>query len=201
MANVRHISPAVAGPSPAEASYRNIRLASRGLAILFTIALAGYAVFVGALALAFVIPYAGNVVAIGPVGMLIGASRLPAGYVAVGGLPLVQRLAHVLAGFVVFTPGLLIFWNLRQLFGLYGRSVVFGRENATHIKWIGAALAADAAAPFIVHTFLTATGLAIDHNWLHVYSFQELVLGAIVYVIAQVMEVGREIEEERGQFV
>ena len=79
--------------------------------------------------------------------------------------------------------------------------VVFARENACHIKWIGVGLAIHAVAPFAGVQFLRALHLVIDHQWMHGSSLQELVLGAIVYAIAQVMQVGREIEEDRSQFV
>ena len=49
--------------------------------------------------------------------------------------------------------------------------------------------------------YLSALHLVIDRQWMHASSVQELVLGAVVYVIALVMQVGHEIEQERGQFV
>jgi hypothetical protein len=202
MAEVLNMPPLTVDTQPGSAHWR-IRWTSRALSWLFTLCLAGYGAFAAALILAFVVPYAGSAISIGSAGMelTIGAPRPPPGYIAVGSLPLVQRLAHVPAGFIVATPMLVMFWNLRRLFGLYGRGIVFARENAVCLKWVGLALAADAAAPFTAHGLLQLTGFAIDQHWIHFYSLQELVLGGIVWVIAQVMEVGREIEDERSQFV
>ena len=186
-------------PTPA---HRRIRLASRGLAWLFTGLLALWSLFCAFLTAAFLVPPVGRFVGIGPSGMLLTAlPHLPPPYVPVSGLPLLQRLAHVPVGLINFAPPLAIFWALRRLFGLYARGVVFSAENACCIQWIGAALAANAVAPFLGVQFLRALHLVIDRQWLHASSLQELVLGAVVYVIALVMQVGREIEEERGQFV
>jgi hypothetical protein len=203
MAVVFELHPTVEETPAAQArSYRRIRAASQGLAALFTLLFAADALLVAALLLAFLVPYTGQHLGIGPTGMLIHSGpQLPAPYVAVDGLPLGQRLAHVPVGLLNAAPVLVMFWSLRQLFGLYGKGVVFARENAILIKWIGAGLVAHAAAPGLGVLFLSAVHQVIDHRWMHAASLQELVLGGIVYVIAEVMQVGRELEEERSQFV
>jgi hypothetical protein len=201
MSNVMGLDFATPQPAPTPA-FRRIRWASKGLAALFTLLLAAYGLISAALIAAFVVPFAGGRLGIGPTGMFITSGpRLPASYVAVDALPLVQRLAHIPVGVLHAAPVLMIFWSLRQLFGLYGRGVVFARQNAIHIKWIGACLAVHAVAPLAGVMFLRALHLVVDQQWMHGYSLQELVLGGIVYVIAEVMQVGREIEEERSQFV
>lgn len=188
-----------AEPTPA---LRRIRRLSRALAWLFTALLALSALFFAFLGAAFLVPPLGRFVGIGPAGMLLsGLPRMPAPYVPVSSLPLLQRLAHLPVGLIDFTPILAIFLGLRRLFGLYARGVVFGAENARCLRWIGVALIANAAAPGVGVLFLASLRLVVDRNWLHGSSVQELVLGAIVYVIALVMQVGRELEEERSQFV
>ena len=74
-------------------SVRRVLIAA--LAWLFTLCLAGYGAFAAALILAFVVPYAGDRISIGHAGMqlTLGAARPPPGYIPVGALPLVQRLA------------------------------------------------------------------------------------------------------------
>jgi hypothetical protein len=204
MAHVLELKPAEAPPT--HPAHRRIQWASRALAILFTLLV----VFFGAVAFviisAFAVPWAGGHVAIGAVGMWLNigapvAPPPPPGYFPVGSLPLAQRGAYVAVGLVRALPELLIFWSLRQLFTLYSKGVVFAPQNTAQIKWLGVWLAVDAVAPFACHLFLTGVGLEIDHRWAHFSSVQELVLGGIVYVIAQVMEVGRQIEDERSQFV
>jgi hypothetical protein len=176
-------------PTPA---HRRIRQVSRGLSWLFTGLLVLWGLFCALLLVAFLIPFVGRYVGIGPTGMLLTTlPHLPPRFVSFADLPLLQRLAHVPVGLINFMPPLAIFFGLRQLFGLYARGVVFSRDNARCIQWIGVALVAHAVAPGLGVAFLTA---------IHI-SPEELVLGAVVYVIALVMQVGHEIEEERGQFV
>ena len=61
-------------------------------------------------------------------------------------------------------------------------------------------LAAGSAA-FAAILALSATGYEIDKAWAHMTSVQEAVLGAVVFVIALVMQAGHEIEEDREGFV
>jgi len=187
---------------------RRMRLVSRALEILFLVLAVATGLIAGALILAFIIPYAGDHFAMGPAGGLVRwAPRLthpiplPPHYIAVSDMPVVQRLAHVPVGLLHAVPTVFLFWSLRRLFGLYAKGVVFAPDNARSLKHIGTALIVIALAPWLGHTFLNSLHLAIDKAWMHGSSIQELVLGAIVYVIAQVMQLGRELEEERSQFV
>lgn len=186
-------------PTPA---HRRIRQVSRGLAWLFTGLLVVSSLFFVFLGTAFLLPVAGTHLGIGPTGLLLTtAGHLRPPYMSVASLPLIQRLAHLPVGLINFGPVIVLLFNLRRLFGLYAEGVVFGAGNARCIRWIGIALIANALAPGLGVLFLTSLRLVIDHQWMHASSLQELVLGAVVYVIALVMQVGHEIEEERGQFV
>ena len=214
MAQVLEFDPA-AGAAPVETlPHRRIRRASRALSALFGVILLldiALAVIAGA---GFLVDIPGLHVLIGPKGMLLtfmvapppghpplASLAPPPGYLPAISLPLVQRLAHLAMGLVVFPPGLMIFWNLRQLFRLYGQGVVFSQANARRIKAVGLWLAANAVAPLISVSVLSALHMVVDHNWFHPDTIAQLVLGGVVYVIAQVMEVGHQIEEERGQYV
>ena len=55
--------------------------------------------------------------------------------------------------------------------------------------------------PFLCHLVLDATNYEIDKAWMHLSSLQAFILGLLVFVIAQVMQVGREIEEDRKAFI
>jgi hypothetical protein len=194
------------------AALRRMRLVSRGLEWLFLALAAGTALVAGLLILAFIVPFMGDHFAMGPTGGLLRLGvpwgqplhphpPLPPHYIAVSDIPLVQRLAHVPVGLLHAAPMVILFWSLRRLFNLYARGVVFASDNARALKHVGAALIVIAIAPWLGHTFLSSLHLAIDNAWLHGSSLQELILGAIVLVIAQVMQLGRELEEERSQFV
>jgi hypothetical protein len=182
-------------------SYRKIRTASRGLEWLF----AALFVFFAALMLVslwVLLFYQGTHVAIGPRGGLISFDgRLPPDFIPFREWRLDQKLAYVPVVLVRAAPSLALFWSLRQLFRLYGKGVVFGAGNAALIKVMGVCLIADALAPFACHVALSATGYEIDKMWAHQTSVQEVVLGAVVFVIALVMQAGREIEEDREGFV
>jgi hypothetical protein len=186
------------GPTP---SYRKIRAASRGLEMLFA-ALLVFFVALMIVSLAILLFYQGTQIAIGPRGGLISFDgRLPADFIPFRDWRLDQKLAYVPIVIVRAIPSLALFWCLRQLFRLYGQGVVFAARNAALIKAMGVCLIADAIAPFACHVVLSATGYEIDKMWAHQRAVQELVLGAVVFVIALVMQAGREIEEDREGFV
>lgn len=189
--------PAESGESRAA---RRLRDWSRVFVAIFGICLAVSATL-GVVAVLAILFYRGDSLQIGSTSAWIGTPPAPAGFVPFAGLPLAQKLAYALVAAVRAAPSVLLFWNLRGLFLLYEKGTVFGRDNAERIRWAGVWLVADALAPFACHLFLSVTGLEIDRGWAHVLSLQELVLGGVVLVIAQVMQLGREIEEEREQFV
>jgi hypothetical protein len=186
------------GPTP---SYRKIRAASRGLEMLFA-ALLVFFIALMIVSLWILLFYQGSQIAIGPRGGLISFDgRLPADFIPFRDWRLDQKLAYVPVVVVRAIPSLALFWCLRQLFRLYGQGVVFAARNAALIKAMGVCLIADAVAPFACHVVLSATGYEIDKMWAHQRAVQELVLGAVVFVIALVMQAGREIEEDREGFV
>ena len=146
--------------------------------------------------------YRGTHIALGPRGGLVSFDgRLPADFTPFHEWALAQKLAYVPVVIARGFPALGLFWCLRGLFRLYGQGQVFGARNATLIKAMGGWLIADAVAPFVCHLALSATGYEIDRAWAHALAAQELVLGAVVFVIAMVMQAGREIEEDREGFV
>jgi hypothetical protein len=197
MADIIDLSPAPPAPMP---SVRKIRIASRALEWLFTAVLV-FSVAVGLLGLWALFFYQGENFAIGPRGGLITTGPLPPDFVPFHTWRLAQRLAYVPVVVVRTAPLAGLFWSLRQLFRLYAEGQVFTPRNAALIKWIGVFLIAHAAAPFACHLALSATGYEIDRMWAHMVSLDEVMLGAVVFVIAQVMQAGREIEEDREGFV
>jgi hypothetical protein len=177
---------------------RRVRLGSRALAWLFTglLALSSAILITALITMIF---YKGELVRIGPDNCYIGEG--PANSVAFGSLPLHHRLIYCLVGVVRAMPIIMLFWSLRSLFSLYAEGQVFSRQNGRAFSRIGGWLCAYALSPFVCHLALSATGYEIDKNWAHVASVQAFVLGLLVLVIGQVMQVGREIEEDREAFV
>ena len=134
-------------------------------------------------------------------GLHLGFASIPPGKAPLGALPLAQRLGMALTALARAVPVMMIFWNLKALFGLYARGIVFSEDNSRRIKHVGAWLVAAAATPFVCHLLLSAVIPDLGPLWVHSEAVQELILGGLVFVIAQVMQVGREIEEDRSQFV
>jgi len=200
MATVLHLKALYRAPiaPPESRAQRRVRLGSRAAVWLFT-GLCGLSALILVAAIATMLFYKGELVRIGPDNCYIGEG--PANSVAFGSLPLVHRLIYVLVGVARATPILMIFWSLRALFAGYARGEVFSPDAARRFGRVGAWLCAYAVSPFLCHLFLAATRYEIDKNWAHMASLQALVLGLMVFVIGQVMQVGREIEEDREAFV
>lgn len=201
MASVLKFEPApqlVAAPPPESAAQRRVRLGSRGLARLFT-GLFGMFAAIMVVGLAAMLFYDGEMLRMGPSGTYVGGG--PADTVAFGSLPLDQRLVYVVVGAVRYVPVLMLFWHLRALFTAYAVGQVFSRGAGVTFGRIGAWLTAYALTPLLCHLVLDATGYEVDKQWLHLASVQAFVLGLLVMVIGQVMQVGCEIQEDREGFV
>jgi hypothetical protein len=89
--------------------------------------------------------------------------------------------------------------HLRSLFVLYSRGVVFAEDNIRHIKSFGmwlvvAAIAINVAGRLFVWT--THAAIFGTSN-----AALMVVLGAMIYVIAYVMELGRQADLERKEFI
>lgn len=197
MASIVDIAPPSSAPTP---NFRRLRVASRGCEVLFVglfVAFIGLAVF----SLWVIYFYKGTMIAIGPRGGILTTDPLPADFVPFFTWRWDQKLVYAIDVVVRAGPTLGLFWFLRSLFRLYGQGEVFSRRTARLILLMGVCLVADAAAPFLCHLVLSATGYEIDKKWAHLAAVQELVLGAVVFVIALVMQAGHEIEEDREGFI
>lgn len=197
MASIVDLAPPRPAPTP---SFRKIRAASRAFEVLFTI-LCAISIALIVFSLLVVFFYRGEMIAVGPRGGLITTAPLPADFVPFHTWRLAQKLAYAPVVFVRGLPAAILFWALRELFRLYGQGRVFAVRNAQLIQVMGICLLVDAAAPFLCHLALSATGYEIDKVWAHMAAVQELILGAVVFMIALVMRAGHEIEQDREGFV
>ena len=119
--------------------------------------------------------------------------------VALESLAFGQRaMLALLAGLCAASGGLVLF-HLRQLFVLYSRGVVFAEDNIRHIKRFGLWLV---VAAIVVNgsgrAFFIVTG---QHSHGAANMMMALIFGGMTYVVARVMELGREAEEERKEFI
>jgi hypothetical protein len=206
MSNVVEFSAVEEEPDAARAApHRRLLLLSRGLTWLFTLFLAAAMLYV--LAGIVVVLFFSDHIQMGRSGMAVSfglhgeVPRAARGLVRMSDLPWRARLVGAFDWLLIAAPFVFIAWHLRALFGLYARGVVFAGENATHLKRIGLWLIACPFANYAADTLFWLAGGADKAGWLHVFQVQALVLGAIVYVIAQVMEFGREIEQEKDSFI
>jgi hypothetical protein len=197
MASVVDLVPPRPAPTP---SVRKIRAASHGFEWLFTGMLA-LVVAVAVFSLWVLFFYQGTMLVIGPRGGLITTASPPPEFIPFRLWRPDQKLAYVPVVFVRTIPLVFLFGSLRALFKLYGQGQVFGARNAALIKVMGGSLMAHAAAPFVCHLVLSATGYEIDRMWAHMVSLDEALLGSVVFVIAMVMQAGHEIEQDREGFV
>ena len=114
-------------------------------------------------------------------------------------LSLQQRCALAALDGLCATCVALAVGHLRRLFVLYSRGVVFAESNIRHIKSFGmwlvlAAIAINVAGRLFVWT--TQAAIFSTSN-----AALMVVLGAMIYVIAYVMELGREADLERKDFI
>jgi len=185
-------------------TYRRLRRFSRALTILCTVilpltALNLFVYIVGALFFgAYIQMNADGVnISVGPHGTIPHAM---AGMVRFSDQPLGTHLAGVADLIVASAPFFFVFWHLRALFALYAAGTVFARENGMHLKRIGIWLIAYPFAKIAANLIFRAFG-GLDHAWFHMMLIQAFVLGFIVVAIAQVMEFGHEIEQEKDSFI
>lgn len=106
-------------------------------------------------------------------------------------LALLAALCATCVGFAIF--------HLRQLFALYSRGLVFTADNIRHIKRFGLWLV---VAAVVVNCsgrlFFIVTG---QHAYDSANAAMALIYGGMTYVIARVMELARQADEERREFV
>jgi len=188
--------------APQARALARIRTLSRRIVLLLTVALAAAVVVPGVEILAILLlPGRGASVPSflsfdgWTVGLRIGAG---AG-IPLGTLGLEQRCAvAALSGLCGACIALALF-QLRSLFVLYSSGVIFASDNIRRIKLFGMWLVAAAIAGNVsgrLFMWVTHTPVLNTAN-----AALTVVLGAMIYVIAHVMELGREADLERKDFI
>ncbi|HWA92369.1 MAG TPA: DUF2975 domain-containing protein [Rhizomicrobium sp.] len=189
-----------AAPPPTAAQLR-LRRSSAALATLFAI-LMGLSILSVAAWLALGI-FFDNHLAVGTSDVVLNLhafKHVPPGYVLLSS----QSFALHLAGFadiaLATAPVFFVCLHLRALFRLYAEGIVFAQANAAHLKAIGLWLVAYPFLKFAANLIFRAAG-GTDTAWFRAELMDALILGLIVLAIAQVMEFGREIEQDRAEIV
>lgn len=185
----------------AQPKYQRLRRQSRLLAVAISALGVLYVAFNAALVVATPL-INGDLVHMGPgahASFGLGAGQ--PGSVTLSSFSISQRLAFALLLALRAVPVGAMLSNLRALFRLYAAGTVFAQENAVRIKRMGLWLILFSATPYVIHEISVPLGNNFDGEWFHMEEVYALVAGVILYVVAQVMEVGHEIEQERDEFV
>jgi hypothetical protein len=110
-----------------------------------------------------------------------------------------QRSALALLAVLCTISGGVAIFHLRQLFALYCRGEVFTEDNIRHIKRFGLWLV---VAAIVVNgagrVFFVVTG---QHSHGTANGAMALIYGGMTWVVARVMELGRQADEERKGFI
>jgi len=190
-----------AGSGGQEPRHQRLRARSQVLASVATVLLCSLVLFNAAI-LSLGVLFDGVFLSMGPDSTYLGEppAGLP-GIVPFASLPLPTRLAYAATLILDAAPVLFALRHLRSLLRRYAAGVVFATECGVHIKRIGLWLVAYGVAPFLGHQLVVLAGHGVDMDWFHASEVQALILGAVLFVIAQVMQVGSEIEQDRDGFV
>ncbi len=201
MANVVEFSSYEAQqPEPARPHRRLLRL-SRGIAWLCNVMIGLSLLW--ALAAFVVIFFYANHVLVGAEGANVafpGEPRDIPGMIRFSAQPFITHFVGFVNICMATAPVILICWHLRGLFALYARGIVFAQQNAMHLKRIGLWLVIWPISKFVANMMFQMVG-GTDKAWAQMIFLYALILGLIVFAIAQVMEFGREIEQEKDSFI
>lgn len=132
--------------------------------------------------------------------LYLGRDAFAPGSVAISDVPLAARLIGVIP--LTIIQGALVgaFFCLHRLFSAYRRGLVFDETPVRWMRRAGASLIVFALAPAVFQPLVRAAGL-MDRAWLHGHTIAALLVGGALFVIASVIALGREIEEEGEGYI
>lgn len=198
MADVEHLYAEAAEEPPA---LRRIRHLSLPFEIVFLL-LAGLVTLVYVVTVLAALFYTGEHFRLtenGPT-FYLGSERFAPGSIKIADAPLTSRLL----GFIPLTiiQGSLIaaFYCLHRLFAAYRHGLVFTELTISWMRRAGVALIIFAIAPGLFQPLVRAAGLR-DQAWLHGHTIAALLIGAALFVLASVIALGRQIEEEAKGYI
>lgn len=179
--------------------HRSLRLLSRWLAVLFILFAAVQILWVLAAWIATLF-FSDHLMATATgFDVFTGKHTIPGG-VLFATQPALTRAVAMIGIAIAAAPFLMVFWELRGLFRLYARGIVFARANAISLKRIGLYLVAYPFVKVAVNLVFRLAG-GLDKAWFHMEIVYALVAGLTVLAIAQVMEFGHDIEQEKDSFI
>lgn len=123
----------------------------------------------------------------------------PSSFIPIESLSGGQRLVIACLSLLCSTCIVLTLFYLRALFALYSRGVIFASENVHRMKHFGLWLVLSAFAMNLSGRVFAAVIHTPPQDIVN--AAMAIVYGAMIYVIAYVMELGREADLERKDFV
>ena len=132
------------------------------------------------------------------IGLSIWGHDQPPG-VALDSLSFGQRSAVALLAALCATCSGLALFHLRQLFALYSRGEVFTRGAVSHIKWFGLWLAVAGIVINVADRLFPVITGEPSHGFAN--AAMGVVYGGMTWVVARVMELGRQADQERREFI
>jgi hypothetical protein len=186
------------GSEPLTPGARRVRRLSRNLVWLFTSLLAMAALYAVTLVVIAVCFASQTLTGGGEVFVNVISPNI-AGTSRLSDLPVITRVAGATAAFLRTAPWLFILWHLRRLFQIYAAGSVFSAGGTAQLKRIGLWLIACPIVIFAGDMLFRITGGPAP--WFNITQLQTLVCGITVLTMAQVMDLGREIEQEKDSFI
>jgi len=198
MADVEHLYGA---PAPEAPALRRIR----HLSLPFELIFAALALLVAAIYLATIFAalfYTGENFRLtenGPT-LYLGDDAFAPGSIKISDVPFTSRLVGLLPLTIIHGALIAAFFCLHKLFAGYRRGLVFTETAINWMRRAGVALIVFAIAPALFQPLVRAVGLR-DEAWLHGHTIAALLIGAALFVLASVIALGRQIEEESKGYI
>ena len=123
----------------------------------------------------------------------------PANAVAIAGLSAYQRLSVAALMLLCSACGAVMLLQLRGLFSLYARGVIFAPESVKRMKGFGLWLVVTGIAANISGRIFTAVVHVPTDGIAN--AALSVIYGAMIFVIAYVLELAREADLERKEFI
>jgi hypothetical protein len=111
-----------------------------------------------------------------------------------------QRVLVSLIVLARYLPAAMVLWNLRGLFALYSEGLIFEAQNVRRVRMIGLGLILSGIASFVVWP-LFVFAVEFKHQGFEIAGVGTLVFGGMTFVVARVMELGRELAQEQAEFL
>jgi len=124
----------------------------------------------------------------------------PPGALPVTEFSLLLQFAGLLTGALVYGALIMALWSLNRLFRAYRMGQVFAPEPIRLMRRSGLGLVIFAVAPGLMQPLMRALD-SPDRNWFHGETIPVLIVGAALFLFAQIIALGVELERENKGFV